>query len=129
MSKTDTFATSGNVSTEPPRTSQSLPLQPNDLDVDSVVPNDIVPNDIPVNKGLGTDGLSDHRMMEVEEADELEDGPPLKTTSTEDIANSEGLYSLINGLLYLSDKSILTNLRLCVPDSLIPQVLNLVHSP
>ena len=115
-------------------------------DVDEIVPNDIpvnkgmgtdvdriVPNDIPAIEGMGTekknanDGWMD-QIVDAGEAD-AEDGLPVKTTSSEEIANSEGLYSLINGLLYLSEKSSqLTNLRLCVPESLITRILDLVHS-
>jgi RNase H-like domain found in reverse transcriptase/Reverse transcriptase (RNA-dependent DNA polymerase)/Integrase zinc binding domain/Chromo (CHRromatin Organisation MOdifier) domain len=114
--------------------------------VDSTVPNDtpvdkgvgtetkdtdldsIVPHDTPANKGVGTEGSID-RTEDVEEEVEADDGLSTNLISTEDITTSEGLYSLVNGLLYLSDKSVLTNLRLCVPESLISQILNLVHSP
>jgi len=44
------------------------------------------------------------------------------------VGSTRGLYSLVNGLLYMTDGPPSSNLRLCIPSSCVDAVIDLVHS-
>jgi len=86
-----------------------------------------------------SDSITDEEAEKISSAKETEELeiPASNTTvdaesteeETHEIGSTHGAYSMVNGLLYMTEGPPGSNLRLCIPSSCVDEIIELVHSP